>query len=81
MGVYPKSEKMKELIVTLLTILPIMSTFAQTYGDEGPTLTPNAFGLVYEDAINENIAGKVNLHRVNYQVDGITAMGISCPAK
>ena len=62
---------MKKLIVTLLTILPIMSTFAQTYGDEGPTLTPNAFGLVYENAINENIAGKVNLHRVNYQVDGI----------
>ena len=62
---------MKKLIVTLLTILPIMSTFAQTYGEEGPTLTPNAFGLVYEDAISENIAGKVNLHRVNYQVDGI----------
>ena len=68
---YLKSKKMKKLIVTLLTILPIMSTFAQTYGDEGPTLTPNAFGLVYENAINENIAGKVNLHRVNYQVDGI----------
>ena len=48
-----------------------MSTFALTYGDEGPTLTPNTFGLVYEDAISENIAGKVNLHRVNYQVDGI----------
>ena len=68
---YLKSKKMKKLIITLLTILPIMSTFAQTYGDEGPTLTPNAFGLVYENAINENIAGKVNLHRVNYQVDGI----------
>ena len=62
---------MKKLIITLLTILPIMSTFAQTYGNEGPTLTPNAFGLVYENAINENIAGKVNLHRVNYRVDGI----------
>ena len=48
-----------------------MSTFAQTYGDEGPTLTPNAFGLVYEDAISENVPGQVNLHRVNYTIDGI----------
>ena len=44
---------------------------AQTYGDEGPTLTPNAFGLVYEDAISENMPGEVNIHRVTYQVDGI----------
>lgn len=48
-----------------------MNANAQNYGDEGPTLTPNAFGLVYEDAINENIPGKVNLHRVAYQVEGI----------
>ena len=48
-----------------------MSYAQKTYGDEGPTLTPNAFGLVYEDAISENVPGKVNLHRVNYQIDGI----------
>lgn len=48
-----------------------MTVYAQTYGDEGPTLTPNAFGLVYEDAIGENIPGKVNLHRVTYTVEGI----------
>lgn len=65
---------MKKLIVALLTILPIMSTFSQTYADEGPTLTPNAFGLVNENAISENIAGCVNLHRVNYQVDGINVV-------
>ncbi|MBQ9173738.1 MAG: alpha/beta hydrolase [Bacteroidales bacterium] len=46
-------------------------TYAQNYGDEGPTLTPNAFGLVYEDAIGENVPGKVNIHRVNYTVEGI----------
>ena len=51
-----------------------MTANAQTYGDEGPTLTPNAFGLVYEDAISENVPSKVNLHRVNYQVDGIDVM-------
>ena len=48
-----------------------MTAYAQTYGDEGPTLTPNAFGLVYENAISENVPGQVNLHRVTYTVDGI----------
>ena len=48
-----------------------MTAQAQTYGDEGPTLTPNTMGLVYEDAINENLPGKVNIQRVNYKIDGI----------
>ena len=48
-----------------------MAAYAQTYGDEGPTLTPNAFGLVYENAISENVPGQVNLHRVTYTVEGI----------
>lgn len=45
--------------------------FAQHYSDEGPTLTPNCFGLVYENAIEKNEDGKVNIHKVNYTVDGI----------
>lgn len=44
---------------------------AQTYGDEGPTLTPNKLGLVYENAIEKNEPGKVNIHRVAYKIDGI----------
>ena len=44
---------------------------AQNVGDEGTTLTPNRLGLVYENAISENVAGRVNIHRVNYQVEGI----------
>ena len=48
-----------------------MTAQAQTYGDEGPTLTPNTMGLVYEDAINENLPGKANIQRVNYKIDGI----------
>ena len=62
---------MKKIITLLFALLSIMSYAQKTYGDEGPTLTPNAFGLVYEDAISENVPGKVNLHRVNYQIDGI----------
>lgn len=44
---------------------------SQTYGDEGPTLRPNRLGLVYENALERNEPGRVNLHRVNYKVDGI----------
>ena len=43
---------------------------AQTYGDEGPTLTPNTMGLIYEDAINENVPGQVNIRRVSYKIEG-----------
>ena len=62
---------MMKKIVTLFFIALGFMAKAQTYGDEGPTLTPNAFGLVYEDAISENMPGEVNIHRVTYQVDGI----------
>ena len=51
------------------------------FGDEGPTLVPNALGLVYEDAISENRPSEVNLRRVEYQVDGIAvAANVYLPA-
>lgn len=48
-----------------------MSISAQLYGQDGPTLVPNALGLVYEDAIDSNVDGKVNVYKVNYTVEGI----------
>jgi uncharacterized protein len=30
----------------------------------------NPFGLVYEDAISENVPGKVNIHPVTYTLHG-----------
>lgn len=61
----------KHLLILSLMIMTATTMKAQSYGDEGPTLTPNVYGLVYEDAISENLPGKVNLHRVTYQVEGI----------
>lgn len=61
----------KPCISIILITFAIMTAHAQTYGDEGPTLMPNVFGLVYEGAINENLPGKVNIHRVNYTIEGI----------
>jgi|GEM_PF-5445664 len=62
---------MKRFFLTLIITFAMMTAKSQTYGDEGPTLTPNAFGLVYENAISKNENGKVNLQRVNYKIDGI----------
>ena len=41
----------------------------------------NKFGLVYKDAIEENVEGKVNIKPVNYEIDGIkVAANLYLPA-
>ena len=35
------------------------------------TKPANPFGLVYGDAITENVQGKVNIHPVTYKLNGI----------
>jgi hypothetical protein len=37
----------------------------------GQTRTDNSFGLVYRDAVAENVSGQVNIHFVNYKLNGI----------
>ena len=37
----------------------------------GQTKIDNPFGLVYNDAIVENVPGKVNIHPVRYNLNGI----------
>jgi uncharacterized protein len=36
----------------------------------GQTSLKNPFGLVYKDAISENVSGKVNIHKVSYKLNG-----------
>ena len=45
------------------------------------TKLANPFGLVYGDAITENVQGKVNIHPVNYNLNGIEiAANVYTPA-
>jgi len=47
----------------------------------GQTKPINSFGLVYENAITENVPGKVNIHPVTYRLNGIDiAANVYTPA-
>ncbi|MGE0021908.1 MAG: alpha/beta hydrolase [Draconibacterium sp.] len=60
--------------------LIIMLTFTSVFAS-AQTKTANPFGLVYSDAITENVPGKVNIRPVNYKLNGIEiAANIYTPA-
>ena len=47
----------------------------------GQTIIDNPFGLVYRDAISENVSGEVNIHPVTYKLNGIDiAANVYTPA-
>ena len=47
-----------------------MTSTTNSYSQEIFDYTKNPFGLVYEDAISENIPGEVNIHPVVYNLNG-----------
>jgi len=65
------------MIKHVLTLL-IMTASILTFGQ---TKVINPFGLVYKDAISENVPGKVNIQLVNYNLNGIKiAANVYTPA-
>lgn len=60
-----------------------MATATATALNFGPVLSAaeNPWGLVYENAITENLPGQVNIHPVTYDLDGIkVAANVYTPA-
>ena len=64
----------KNILLIMVTITANIITTAQKK-------LSNTFGLVYQDAIKENMPGKVNIHTVTYKLNGNTiAANIYIPA-
>jgi fermentation-respiration switch protein FrsA (DUF1100 family) len=63
-----------KLILTAIVLTASITASAQTKAK-------NPFGLVYENAIMENVKGKVNIHPVTYKLNGIDiAANVYTPA-
>ncbi len=55
-------KKVKQILIAILMTKSVIASAQKK--------TDNPFGLVYKDAIKENLPGKVNIHPVKYKLNG-----------
>jgi len=58
-----KSKIKNQFLIVIIMSISIISS--------GQTKPENPFGLVYQDAMSENVPGRVNIHPVSYKLNGI----------
>lgn len=63
-------QTMKKILL-LITITMLITATNRVSAQTAQTKSKNPFGLVYGDAITENVKGKVNIHPVTYKLNGI----------
>lgn len=69
---------MRQYFKIIITLVFFMSAISSATAQ---TKVNNPFGLVYKDAITENVKGKVNIHPVTYKLNGVDiAANIYTPA-
>ncbi|QIA06416.1 alpha/beta hydrolase [Draconibacterium halophilum] len=69
---------MKQKISNILLVVIIMTTSTIAFSQ---SKTKNPFGLVYNGAVTENVPGEVNIHSVDYKLNGIAiAANVYTPA-
>ncbi|MCY1719559.1 alpha/beta hydrolase [Prolixibacteraceae bacterium Z1-6] len=71
-------QTIKQKMIKRIIMVMLVTTCGLSFGQN---TVKNPFGLVYSNALTENVKGELNIHPVNYKLDGINiAANVYTPA-